>query len=158
MRLLTRCAPSLTSSHAPHPSALPARPSIARFRAPTLRAHGIRPARAHARHPLPLALSLCTAPCTQHLSFRFLAGLNESFSTRCGTRFGTQVSLLKSLKTKKKRHFLSAFSPLRGAKRCILKRSLGTPPAYPYPRTKPPARLYLRCDPWLSVSASLSSL
>ena len=107
VRLLTRCAPSLTSSHAPHPSPLlPPRPSIASFPCacpPTLRAHGIRPARARAPH---LALSLCTALCTHHL--RFLTGLNESFTTRCGTQFGTQFSLFKITENRKNLIFSSA--------------------------------------------------
>ena len=69
VRLLTRCVLSLTSSHAPHPSASTATQSMyCTFPCacpPTLRAHGIRPARERAP---PLALSLCTALCTHHLS------------------------------------------------------------------------------------------
>ena len=69
VRLLTRCVLSLTSSHAPHPSASTATKYCTFPCAcpPTLRAgaHGIRPARACAP---PLALSLCTTLCTHHLS------------------------------------------------------------------------------------------
>ena len=67
-RLLTRCVPSLTSSHAPHPSAstapLPRYCTLPCACLPTRRAHGIRPA----RHRCPSAFAQATALCTHQLS------------------------------------------------------------------------------------------
>lgn len=65
-RLLTRCVPSLTSSHAPHPSASTATKYCTFPCAcpPTLHAHGIRPA----RHRCPSAFAQATALCTHQLS------------------------------------------------------------------------------------------
>ena len=49
---------------------------------------------------LPLAHSLALSLHSTHpLSCRFLAGLNESFPTRCGRRLGAKGFLLKIVKT-----------------------------------------------------------
>ena len=94
-RLLTRCVPSLTSSHTPHPSASTATQCIARFRAPA-RPPSARMAsalHANARHRWPSAFAQHSALTTFRYLSRFLTGLNVSFTTRCGTQFGTQVFL-----------------------------------------------------------------
>ena len=95
VRLLTRCVLSLTSSHAPHPSASTATQCIARFRAPA-RPPSARMAsalHAHARHRWPSAFAQHSALTTFLCLSRFLTDLNVSFTTRCGTQFGTQVFL-----------------------------------------------------------------
>ena len=97
----------------PHvlPPPLPPLPSIARFRVPA------RPPSARMASTLlrmratALALSLYTTLCTHHLPLfvsRFLTGLNVSFTTRCGTQFGTQVSLLKMTQNDRNLIFSSA--------------------------------------------------
>ena len=92
VRLLTRCVPSLTSSHAPP---LPLLPSIARFRVPASppSARMASALHAHARHRWPSAFAQHSALTTFRCLSRFLTGLNVSFTTRCGTQFGTQVFL-----------------------------------------------------------------
>ena len=120
-RLLTRCVPSLTSSHAPHPSASTATKYCTFPCAcpPTLRAgaHGIRPARACAP---PLALSLCTTLCTHHLS------LFVSFPDRSECELYNEVRYSVwhagfPIENDSKRYENSIFLPLRGPKRCMLK-------------------------------------
>ena len=72
MRLLTRCVPSLTSSHAPHPSASTATKYC------TFPCASTHPPRAwHPPCASPLALSLCTTFCTHHLSL-FVSFLDRS--------------------------------------------------------------------------------
>ena len=95
VRLLTRCVLSLTSSHAPHPSASTAPlPSIARFRVPA-RPPAARIASAlHATAaPQPLHRPQHSALTSFRRLSRFLTGLNVSFTSRCGTQFGMQVFL-----------------------------------------------------------------
>ena len=106
VRLLTRCVLSLTSSHAPHPSASTATKYCTFPCAcpPTLHAHGIRPA----RHRWPSAFAQHSALTTFRYLSRFLTGLNVSFTTRCGTQFGTQVSLLKMTQNDRNLIFSSA--------------------------------------------------
>ena len=91
VRLLTRCVLSLTSSHAPHPSASTATKYCTFPCAcpPTLHAHGIH----SARHRWPSAFAQHSALTTFRRLSRFLTGLNVSFTTRCGTQFGMQVFL-----------------------------------------------------------------
>ena len=121
VRLLTRCVLSLTSSHAPHPSASTATKYCTFPCAcpPTLRAgaHGIRPARACAP---PLALSLCTTLCTHHLS------LFVSFPDRSECELYNEVRYSVwhagfPIENDSKRYENSIFLPLRGPKRCMLK-------------------------------------
>ncbi len=69
--------------------------SIARFRVPA-RPPSARMAsalHAHARHRWPSAFAQHSALTTFLCLSRFLTDLNVSFTTRCGTQFGTQVFL-----------------------------------------------------------------